>query len=68
DAFRPAYGQLGDFRILLPKGIPFQALSATLPPHILMTIKRELILSSDLLEIQLSSNRSNITYATLPLI
>ncbi|KIJ05208.1 hypothetical protein PAXINDRAFT_93756, partial [Paxillus involutus ATCC 200175] len=46
DAFRPAYGRLGDFRILLPKGIPFQALSATLPLHILMTIKRELIRSS----------------------
>ncbi|KAF9228132.1 hypothetical protein BS17DRAFT_805720 [Gyrodon lividus] len=68
DAFRPAYGRLGNFRVLLPKGIPFQALSATLPPHIPMTIKCELILSSDLLEIQLSSNRSNITYARLPLI
>ncbi|KAF8833130.1 hypothetical protein BDN67DRAFT_871712, partial [Paxillus ammoniavirescens] len=47
DAFRPAYGRLGDFRILLPKGIPFQALSATLPPHIPTTIQRKLILSSN---------------------
>ncbi|KIJ57528.1 hypothetical protein HYDPIDRAFT_171650, partial [Hydnomerulius pinastri MD-312] len=61
DAFRPAYGRLGNFRILLPKGTPFQALSATLPPHILSAIKRHL-------EIEVSTNRSNITYATIPLI
>ncbi|KAF8836200.1 hypothetical protein BDN67DRAFT_911642, partial [Paxillus ammoniavirescens] len=50
DAFRLAYGRLGYFRVLLHKGIPFQVLSVTLPPHVLMTIERELILSSDLLE------------------
>ncbi|KAF8119145.1 P-loop containing nucleoside triphosphate hydrolase protein [Boletus edulis] len=68
DAFRPAYGKLGEFRILLPKGTPFQALSATLPRHILAAVKEQLLMSSDCLEIKLSSNRPNITYATLPLV
>jgi hypothetical protein len=30
EPFRPAYGKLGEFRVLLPKGIPFQMLSAML--------------------------------------
>ncbi|KAF8124050.1 P-loop containing nucleoside triphosphate hydrolase protein [Boletus edulis] len=68
DAFRPAYGKLGEFRILLPKGTPFQALSATLPHHILAAVKEQLLITSDCLEMKLSSNRPNITYATLPLV
>ncbi|KAF8836267.1 hypothetical protein BDN67DRAFT_911506, partial [Paxillus ammoniavirescens] len=38
EAFQPAYGKLGEFHILLIKGTPFQALSATLPPHILAVV------------------------------
>ncbi|KAF8452791.1 P-loop containing nucleoside triphosphate hydrolase protein [Boletus edulis BED1] len=68
DAFRPAYGKLGELRVFLPKGTPFQMLSATLPPHILSTIKEQLMISSDYLEIRLSTNRPNITYATIPLV
>ncbi|KIJ04274.1 hypothetical protein PAXINDRAFT_183194 [Paxillus involutus ATCC 200175] len=68
EAFRPAYGKLGQFRILLPKGTPFQALSATLPPHILAVVKKELMVTPSYLELRLSTNRPNITYATTPLV
>ncbi|KAF8552162.1 hypothetical protein OG21DRAFT_1385871, partial [Imleria badia] len=57
--FRPAYGKLAEFRVLLPKGTPFQALSATLPPHILSTITRELMISPNHEALRLSSNRPN---------
>lgn len=70
--FWPAYGNLkwGEFHILLPKGTPFQALSATLPHHILAAVKEQLLMSLNCLEMKLSSNRSNITYmyATHPLV
>jgi len=66
--FRPAYGQLGELCVLLAKGTPIQALSATFPPHILMTIKRELSMSPNCLHIQLSTNCTNITYAVAPLV
>lgn len=53
-AFRPAYGKIGLLRPLLSKGIPIQALSTTLPDHILATVKNQLALSSKLLEIRLT--------------
>jgi hypothetical protein len=68
DAFRPAYSKLGELRVLLSKGTTFQALSATLPPHILSAIKHELLIPSDNLSLTLSTNRPNITYAVSPLI
>ncbi|KAF9234844.1 P-loop containing nucleoside triphosphate hydrolase protein, partial [Melanogaster broomeanus] len=68
EAFRPAYGKLGEFRVLLPKGTPFQALSATLPPHILAVVKKELMITPNYLELRLSTNRPNITYATVTLV
>ena len=67
DAFRPAYGRLSEFRAVLPAGIPFQALSATFPPHIYNTVQRELAMSSNLVSIRLSTNRPNIMYATTPI-
>jgi superfamily II DNA helicase RecQ len=68
EAFRPSYGKLGQFRVLLSKDTTFQALSATLPPHILSAVKRELLIRSDHLSLTLSTNRPNITYAVTPLI
>ena len=35
-AFRPAWGQLGELRLWLPKNTPFQALSGTLPVILLI--------------------------------
>jgi superfamily II DNA helicase RecQ len=66
-AFRPAYGRLGEFRAILPEGIPFLALSATFAPHIRQVVQRELIMSPDHVTITLSINRPNITYATTPI-
>jgi superfamily II DNA helicase RecQ len=68
DAFRPAYGKLGELRVLLCKGTIFQALLATLPPHILSTVRHELMFSPDHISLALSTNRPNITYATTPVI
>ena len=67
DAFRLAYGKLGKFHVLLPKGTPFQALLVTLPRHILATVKEQLLMPLGYLEMKLSSNRPNTTYATIPL-
>ncbi|KAG2110650.1 uncharacterized protein F5147DRAFT_651823 [Suillus discolor] len=47
EAFRPAYGKLGELRALLSKGTAFQALSATLPPHILSAVKNQLMVPPD---------------------
>jgi superfamily II DNA helicase RecQ len=68
EAFRPAYGKLGELRVLLCKGTTFHALSATLPRHILSTVQHELMFSSDHISLALSTNRPNITYATTPII
>ncbi|KIJ13169.1 hypothetical protein PAXINDRAFT_156634 [Paxillus involutus ATCC 200175] len=56
DAFRPAYRT------------PFQALSATLPPHILDAVKHDLLISPDYINLRLPENRSNIAYATTSVI
>ena len=68
DAFRPAYGKLGSLRVFLSNGTPFQVLSAMLPHHILATVKQHLALSPNTLELCLSTNRPNITYATIPIV
>ena len=67
-AFRPAYGKIGLLCPLLSKGVPIQALSATLPNHILATVKNQLALSPNLFEICLTTNHPNITFATIPVI
>ena len=64
-AFRPAWGQLGEFRIKLGKSVVFQALSGTQPPHIKKTIIDRLLFDEkNLCSIKLSSNRPNMAYAT----
>jgi superfamily II DNA helicase RecQ len=64
-AFRPAWGQLGEFRIKLGKGVVFQALSGTQPPHIKKTIIDRLLFDEkNLCNIKRSSNRPNMGYAT----
>ncbi|KAG2144383.1 P-loop containing nucleoside triphosphate hydrolase protein [Suillus bovinus] len=68
EAFRPAYGKLGELHVLLCKEITFQALSATLPHHILSTVQCELMFLSDHISLALSTNHPNITYATTPII
>ena len=68
DAFWLAYGKLGLLHVFLSSSTPVQALSATLPNHILATVKSVLALSPDALELHLSTNHQNIMYATLPIV
>ncbi|KAG1790241.1 uncharacterized protein HD556DRAFT_1446377 [Suillus plorans] len=68
EAFRPSFSKLGELRVLLAKDTIYQALSATLPPHILSVIKWELSVPSNHLSLTLSTNRPNIVYAITPLI
>lgn len=67
-AFCPAWGALDEVHTCLAKGTSCQALSATLPPHILKVINDKLTLSSNCHLIQTSINRPNIMYATHPLV
>ncbi|KAJ7752852.1 P-loop containing nucleoside triphosphate hydrolase protein [Mycena olivaceomarginata] len=63
--FQPAWGTLNEFRLRLPKGTPFQALSGTLPPHIKTAIHNHLNFDpTRAVSLKLSSNRPNIVYAT----
>ncbi|KIK79985.1 hypothetical protein PAXRUDRAFT_159850, partial [Paxillus rubicundulus Ve08.2h10] len=68
EAFWPAYSCLGEFQIILPKGTPFQALSTTLPPHILAVLKHELNIPPNHIEVRLSTNHPNTTYCTIPIV
>jgi hypothetical protein len=64
-AFRPSWGALNELRIRLPKGVPVQALSATLPPHIKSAIIEHLNFDPNtFISLKLSCNRPNIVYAT----
>jgi superfamily II DNA helicase RecQ len=62
-AFRPAWGELGDLKVLLPSSIPWRAMSATFPPHILKTVESK-VLRPGYTFIQTTSNRPNTMYAT----
>jgi superfamily II DNA helicase RecQ len=66
-AFRSAWGHLGELRLWLPKATPFQALSGTLPRHIIRCITDKLLFRSDYVSIYLTLNRPNITYAAYPI-
>ncbi|KAJ7242328.1 hypothetical protein C8J57DRAFT_1084414, partial [Mycena rebaudengoi] len=62
--FRPAWGALGELRTRLPKVTSWQALSATVPPHIYKTIKEQLSFGEDVMVTKVSVNRKNLIYAT----
>ncbi|KAF5335284.1 hypothetical protein D9611_011743 [Ephemerocybe angulata] len=64
-AFRPAWGNLGPFRLKLSKHVRFQSLSGTQPPHIKKTIREHLLFEETRLHcIKITSNRPNICSAT----
>ncbi|KAF9537136.1 hypothetical protein CPC08DRAFT_594868, partial [Agrocybe pediades] len=58
--FRKDYSQLGTLRGRFPKTICFQVASATLPEHVLDSIKSTLRLSKDTKAIRLTNERPNI--------
>lgn len=66
-AFRPAWGNLGELCLWLLKDTPFQALSGTLPYHIIGCITDKLLFQSNYASICLTLNRPNITYAMYPI-
>ena len=66
-AFRPAWGQLGELRLWLPKNTLFQALSGTLPCHVINCITDKLLFQLDYIPIHLTLNQPNITFATHPI-
>ncbi|KAJ7603812.1 II DNA helicase [Roridomyces roridus] len=68
-AFRPSWGSLKDLRLRLRKGVPFEVLSGTFPPHIKSAVVDHLQFHpSNILSIKLSSNRPNTSYATHPIV
>ena len=68
-ASRPAWGKLGELRVMLGKSVVFQALSGTQPQHIKKTIIEQLLFHEEnICHIKLSSNRPNMLYATHPIV
>src|ERR1700722_7055254 len=66
--FRPSYGRFDAYRLLFSKEAVVMAYSATLPPHILRVVTRKITIAPDHLFLKRTSNRSNIMYATHPII
>ncbi|KAF8055761.1 P-loop containing nucleoside triphosphate hydrolase protein [Lyophyllum atratum] len=62
-AFRPAWALLDVLKTVLLDTIPWQAMSATFPSHILKTVS-EKILRPGYVYIHVTSNRPNTLYAT----
>jgi ATP-dependent DNA helicase RecQ len=63
--FRPAYTSIGNLRTLLPN-IPFLILSATLPLDVINYIQNGLRMNVPTHTIQLSSDKPNVTWFTVP--
>ncbi|KAE9390705.1 P-loop containing nucleoside triphosphate hydrolase protein [Gymnopus androsaceus JB14] len=64
--FRKKYGEMGILRTLLPKGIPFVALSATLPPRVREDIFKKLHFSKKdggYVDINIGNDRPNVSLA-----
>ena len=61
-AFWPSWAQLDELKAILPR-IPWQAISATFPSHILKTVETK-ILRMNYVCIRISSNWPNTMYAT----
>ncbi|KII83167.1 hypothetical protein PLICRDRAFT_33051 [Plicaturopsis crispa FD-325 SS-3] len=66
--FRPAYGDILSWRILLQKDVSLQTLTATSPSHIRRVILDKTGLASDYLSVALSLNRPRTIYATHPMV
>lgn len=66
-AFRPAWGQLDEFKVLLPRKVRWHAYSATFPKHIMELVIKK-IMNPNFTLIRTTSNRPNTTYATHQLV
>src|SRR5882762_908100 len=66
---RPAYGKLGDVRVQLPDAVPCGVFSVTLPPPVKEFIHSDLRMKeTKMLEINLCTNRPNISQAVILMI
>jgi superfamily II DNA helicase RecQ len=62
ESFRKIYNDVGKLRSFFPPSVPFLAVSATLPPHVLSQVQHTLGCSDeDTMFINLGNNRANIT-------
>jgi superfamily II DNA helicase RecQ len=61
-SFRKAYSQIGNLRAKAPPGVPFIAMSATLPPDVLQTVKTTLYFRNDVTIVKADCDRPNIKY------
>ncbi|KAF8137895.1 P-loop containing nucleoside triphosphate hydrolase protein [Mycena galopus ATCC 62051] len=69
-AFRPSFSDLGErLRIHLPASTPCTAYSASMPSHIMTTVKSALRMEpAKTVTIELTTNRPNLVYAVIPMI
>ena len=66
--YRPAYGHLDSFRLLLPKSTSFSALSATITPYVERLLQKKLALRPNNITLRAGLNRPNISYASLDIV
>jgi superfamily II DNA helicase RecQ len=66
--WRPTYGNLDSFRLLLPTTASVSALTATANSYVDSVITKKLNLRPNTVNISGSLNRPNITYATLDIV
>ncbi|KAH9966622.1 P-loop containing nucleoside triphosphate hydrolase protein [Russula dissimulans] len=62
DESRKHFGELGRLRSFVPTSVPFLAMSATLPPHVLSDVTYRLgFWANDTLLVNLGNHRANVT-------
>ena len=64
----PAYNGLDSFQVLLSNSTSFLALSATVNPYVDTVISKKLALRLNTVKLCSSSNRPNMTYATIDVV
>ena len=63
-SFRTDYAKIGALRGRVGRSVPFVVASATLPTHVLDTVKKNLQLAADSVLISLTNERKNIALST----
>ncbi|KAJ7663217.1 P-loop containing nucleoside triphosphate hydrolase protein [Mycena polygramma] len=69
-AFRPAFSNLGErLRVHLPSTTPCAAYSASMPKRVMDVVAKTLRMDpTNMVTVELSTNRPNLVYATIPMI
>ncbi|KAJ7573001.1 P-loop containing nucleoside triphosphate hydrolase protein, partial [Mycena floridula] len=61
--FRKQYGKLGEVRALLPAGVPFVAMSATLPTRVRRDVLTKLEFGKKYVDVNIGNDRPNVSIA-----